>query len=104
MRALAVCSLLLTLLAATCAPAARAQGCVMCRSTAAAANEAGQKALDLAILVLLIPTVSIFLAVFYWAFRRRNRTWAEPEPDAPPPPEPLPHELNDAALWRAYRQ
>ena len=103
MRRLAACGLLLVLLVGSFAPAAYAQGCVMCRSTAAAANEDGQKALDLAILVLLLPTVSIFLAVFYWAFRRRNRSWSEPEPDFPPPPDPLPRELDDAALWRAYR-
>lgn len=97
------CGLLLVVAAGYCAPAAYAQGCVLCRSAAAAANEDGQKALDLAILVLLLPTVSIFLAVFYWAFRRRNRSGSETEPDFPPPPAPLPHELEDAALWRAYR-
>ena len=103
MRRLAACGLLLVLLAGYCAPAVYAQGCVMCRSSAAAANQGAQKALDLAILVLLLPTVSIFLAVFYWAFRRRNRSWSGPEPDIPLPPDPLPRELDDAALWRAYR-
>ena len=100
---LAASSLLLALLAGSFAPAAYAQGCVMCRLNAAAADEAGRKALDLAILILLIPTVSIFLAVFYWAFRRCDRTWSEPEQDSSPPPGPLPHELDDTALWRAYR-
>lgn len=104
MRRLAACGLVLMVLTGSYAPAASAQGCVMCRSSAAAANEDGQKALDLAILVLLLPTISIFLAVFFWAFRRRNRSWSEPEPDFPAPPDPLPHELDDAALWRAYRQ
>jgi len=101
---LAACGLLLTLLLGSFAPAGYAQGCVMCRSTAAAADEEGRKALDLAILVLLIPTLSIFLGVFYWAFRRRNQTWVEPGPDVPQPPDPLPSEIDDAALWRAYRQ
>ena len=102
MRRLVVCGLLALLLAASLAPAAHAQGCVMCRSSAAAAGEEGRKTLDLAIFVLLVPTVSIFLGVFYWAFRRRNQTWNEPGTE--PPPEPLPTELDDAALWRAYRQ
>lgn len=99
----AACGLLLALLLVSLAPAAYAQGCVMCRSSAAAADQKGQKALDLAILVLLIPTASIFVTVFVWAFRRRNKTWGEPDRDSPQPPEPLPGELNDAALWRAYR-
>ena len=100
---LAACGLLLSVLLVTIAPAAHAQGCVMCRSSAAAADEKGQKALDLAILVLLIPTASIFVTVFVWAFRRRNKTWAEPDTGSPQPPDPLPGELDDAALWRAYR-
>ena len=103
MHRLAACSLLLALLAGSFAPVAYAQGCVMCRLNAAGADEAGRKALDLAILVLLIPTVSIFLTIFYWAFRRRDRTWPEPEQDSSPPLGPLPRELDDAALWRAYR-
>jgi hypothetical protein len=101
-RRLAACVLLLGLLLASLAPPAYAQGCVMCRSTAAAADEAGRKTLDLAIFILLIPTVSIFVAVFIWAFRRRNQSWLEPENNSPP--DPLPSDLDDAALWRAYRQ
>lgn len=101
---LAACGLLLTLLLGSFAPAAYAQGCVMCRTSASAADEEGRKALDLAIFVLLIPTVSIFLGVFYWAFRHRNQTWVEPDPDLPQSPEPLPAEIDDAALWRAYRK
>jgi len=101
---LAACGLLLALLLGSFAPAAYAQGCVMCRASASAADEEGRKALDLAIFVLLIPTVSIFLGVFYWAFRRRNQTWVEPGAESPQPPDPLPGELDDAALWRAYRQ
>lgn len=56
-----------------------AQGCVLCRTAAAAAAGGAEsaKALNRAILVLLLPTLSIFLGIFFWAFRYRNRSLAE---------------------------
>lgn len=72
-RAVAVLILAVVLLGA--APAAFAQGCAMCRTSAEAANRTGKEALNLGVLVLLIPTTSIFGGVFFWAFRKRNRSW-----------------------------
>lgn len=57
---------------------ALAQGCVMCRQTAAAGGAEAAKALDLGILVLLIPTVLIFLGILFSAFRHRDRSLLEP--------------------------
>ena len=53
------------------APAAFAQ-CAMCRASVQAAgstNAAASETLNLAILVLLIPPVLIFCAIFYVAYR-----------------------------------
>ena len=58
------------------APAAYAQ-CAMCRASAEAMDEQQQQALDLAILILLVPTTSIFGGVIFWALRNRNRTRQE---------------------------
>ncbi|MBI2956046.1 MAG: hypothetical protein HYY26_01915 [Acidobacteria bacterium] len=75
------CTQAATALAALSVPArgALAQGCVQCRTSAAtgAADAAGT--FDLAILVLLIPTLSIFVGVLIWAFRYRNRSLSDQE-------------------------
>lgn len=63
----------------------------MCRSSAAAGGADAAKAFDLAILVLLIPTLSIFVGILVFAFLRRNRQEQEgpeevlPWPENPPP-------------------
>jgi len=72
-RAIAVLILAVALLGV--APAAFAQGCAMCRTSAAAADQTGKEALNLGVLVLLIPTASIFGGVLFWAFRKRDRCW-----------------------------
>lgn len=59
------------------APEAFAQGCALCRTAAEATGERGAKTLNLAILVLLIPTVSIFGGVLFCAFRYRNRSFLD---------------------------
>jgi cbb3-type cytochrome oxidase subunit 3 len=92
-RALTVLFLALVLLGV--APAAFAQGCAMCRTSAEAADEPGKKALNLAILVLLIPTTSIFGGVLYWAFRKRDRSWNE---DTPPPVR----QIEEDSFWRSF--
>jgi len=64
---------ILAVLAATlvaCAPAALAQGCVMCYTSASAAGHRGERALDTAILVLLIPPLLLFISILVFAFRR----------------------------------
>jgi glycerol dehydrogenase-like iron-containing ADH family enzyme len=55
-------------LALWCAPTALAQ-CAMCKAAAAAS---GNDALNTAILVLLIPPVMIFCAIFIVAYRMRK--------------------------------
>lgn len=64
---------LLAALLLLAAPAAYAQGCALCRSSAAALSQEAQSSVNLAIFVLLVPTTSIFGGVLFWAFRRRER-------------------------------
>jgi len=54
------------------APAALAQGCPMCRTSAEAAGTAGTRAINLGILVLLIPTLLFFLGVLLFAVLRAD--------------------------------
>jgi len=49
-----------------------AQGCPLCKTSVAAAGPEAAQALNLGIFVLLIPTLSIFLGILYWAFRHRG--------------------------------
>ena len=44
----------------------------MCRTSAASGGEEAMKAFDLAVLVLLLPTVLLFVAILAYAFRYRN--------------------------------
>ena len=76
-RALALAVLLL---AVTAAPAA-AQ-CAMCYNSAAAQDSEAIKALNLGILVLLIPPVAIMASILLLAFRYRNADHTEAEPTA----------------------
>lgn len=55
-----------------CASPALAQGCVMCYTSASAAGRRGERALDAAILVLLIPVLLLFIAILIFAFRRNR--------------------------------
>lgn len=63
-------------------PVAFAQGCAMCKTLAEAQGPEGQRAMNLAILVLLIPTVLIFVGILFWAFRFRDRNQTEEFPSA----------------------
>jgi len=54
------------------APEVFAQGCVACRTSAAAGGAEAARALDHGILVLLIPTISIFVGILAFAFRYRK--------------------------------
>ncbi len=49
-----------------------AQGCPLCKASVAAAGPEAAKAVNFGIFVLLIPTLSIFLGILYWAFRHRG--------------------------------
>jgi hypothetical protein len=68
-------ALLILGLLLSAAPAVYAQGCAMCRASAQAAGPDGAKVMGQAILVLLVPTVSIFVGVVLYGlvFRRRSR-------------------------------
>lgn len=65
-------------------PAAWAQGCVMCKTSAAAIGEESAKTLDLGIFILLIPAVTIFLGIFFWMIRYRNQVSYEEERETTP--------------------
>jgi len=65
----------LSFLCALCsswATPAFAQGCALCYTTAAAAGKAAARSLDLGILILLIPTLLMFIAILVLAIRRAN--------------------------------
>jgi hypothetical protein len=57
---------------AICAPHAAAQGCAMCYQNAAASGAQGRQALQHGILILLFPTLSLFVGIFVLIFNRRN--------------------------------
>ncbi len=66
----------LSLLCALCVSAVStsvyAQGCAMCYSAAAAAGKAAARSLDIGILVLLLPTLLLFIGVLIFTIRRAN--------------------------------
>ena len=53
-------------------PRAFAQGCALCYTTAAAAGAAAARSLNLGILVLLVPTLIMFVGVIVLLVRRAN--------------------------------
>ena len=53
-------------------PHVAAQGCAMCYQSAAASGSQGSAALRHGILILLFPTVTLFLGIFGLIFSRRN--------------------------------
>jgi len=53
-------------------PQAVAQGCAMCYQNASATGAQGAQALRHGILVLLFPTLSLFVGIFSLIYRRRN--------------------------------
>jgi hypothetical protein len=64
--------LLVAVLFLAASPAARAQGCSMCRTGAGAQSEAGKRALNNGILLLLSPTLLIFGGLLFVAYKRRE--------------------------------
>ena len=69
-------------LALALAPAAFAQGCAMCRENAAATADGG-RTINLAILVLLVPTLVFFIGIVVFSLRRADAE-AAPEEQASP--------------------
>jgi hypothetical protein len=54
------------------APQAAAQSCAMCYQNASASGAQGREALRDGILILMVPTLSLFLAIFGLIYSRRN--------------------------------
>jgi len=73
----AIAPLLGALLFAVTAPGAWAQGCAMCYQNAAASGPQGVKALQHGILVLLVPTLSMFVGLLTLVYRRRDVSRAD---------------------------
>jgi hypothetical protein len=89
-----IIALLVAATSLVAAPVAHAQGCIMCRNSAAAGGADAARTFDLAILVLLIPTISIFVGILVFAFRRRNHQAEEPPQETFPWPENPPRRLS----------
>jgi hypothetical protein len=53
-------------------PHVAAQGCAMCYQNAAASGAQGREALRHGILILLFPTLSLFVGIFGLIYTRRN--------------------------------
>jgi hypothetical protein len=62
----------LSLLLMSFAPSAAAQGCAMCYQNASASGPQGAQALRHGILVLMLPTLTLFTGIFALIYRRRN--------------------------------
>lgn len=58
--------------AAMLASRAAAQGCAMCYQSAAASGNHSRVALQHGILILLIPSVGLFVGIFGLIYARRN--------------------------------
>jgi hypothetical protein len=65
-------------------PAAHAQGCVLCYTSLAGAGPAAMRAFQLAMLVLLIPALSLFAGVFLFIFLRARAASESSTPNALP--------------------
>lgn len=59
---------------AAAAQTIHAQGCAMCYQSAAASGDHSRVALQHGILILLIPSVSLFVGIFGLIYTRRNIT------------------------------
>ncbi len=59
-------------LATALAPQAFAQGCAMCYQSAAATGDHSRVALQHGILILLVPSVGLFVGIFGLIYSRRN--------------------------------
>ncbi len=78
-RGAAIAGLMLAALFA--APARAPAQCPLCRSAVQQAGDTTARTMNLAILVLLIPPVSIFCTIFAVAYRRRNGGGGEEDDD-----------------------
>jgi hypothetical protein len=65
-------ALAIWLLLMSFAPSAAAQGCAMCYQNASASGPQGAQALRHGILILMVPTLTLFTGIFALIYRRRN--------------------------------
>ena len=63
---------MLLLVLATVVPVAYGQGCTMCYTAAAQQSAQGKHALDVGILMLLIPAIGMFCALFFFVWRSKE--------------------------------
>jgi len=71
-RPVAILVLALSALLVSLAPSAAAQGCAMCYQNASASGPQGAQALRYGILILMLPTLTLFTGIFALIYRRRN--------------------------------
>jgi hypothetical protein len=71
----------LTLAALLAWPAVAAAQCPLCRSALQGSGDQTARTMNLAIVVLLIPPVSIFCTIFAVAYRKRNGVGGDEEED-----------------------
>jgi hypothetical protein len=64
-------------------PAAHAQGCVLCYTSLAGAGPGAMHAFEMAMLVLLIPALSLFAGVFLFIFLRARAATLSSAPALP---------------------
>ncbi len=69
---LSSCAAALLLAALWTSPAPAAAQCPLCRSALEKSDDRTARTMNLAILVLLVPPVTIFCAIFAVAYKRRN--------------------------------
>src|ERR1035438_1579742 len=72
MRVILRMSFLILLAVASLSPLAHGQGCTMCYTAAAQQSAQGKHALDVGILMLLMPAIGMFCGLFFFVWRSKE--------------------------------